>query len=62
MIGAELHLDVKTVLWQETTEWQEGTDSVAGQGDVTVPLLQCPELIALPSQQGSVFAALKAHL
>jgi len=39
-----------------------GSDSAAGNGDVTVPLLQCPELIALPSQQGSVFAALKAHL
>ena len=34
MIGAELHLDVKTVLWQETTMWQEGSDSVAGNGDV----------------------------
>jgi len=39
-----------------------GSDSAAGNGDVTVPLLQCPELIALPSQQGSVFAALKAQL
>jgi len=39
-----------------------GSDSVAGNGDVTVPLLQCPELIALPSQQGSVFAVLKAYL
>jgi len=39
-----------------------GSDSAAGNGDVTVPLLQCPELIALPSQQGSVLAALKAHL
>jgi len=39
-----------------------GSDSAAGNGDVTVPLLQCPELVALPSQQGSVFAALKAHL
>ena len=53
MIGAELHLDVKTVLWQE------GSDSVAGNGDV--PLLQCPELVALPSQQGSMSAAPKAH-
>jgi len=44
VIGAELHLAVKTVLWQETTAWQEGSDSVAGNGDVTVPLLQCPEL------------------
>ena len=34
MIGAELHLDVKTVLWQETTARQEGSDSVAGNGDV----------------------------
>jgi len=34
VIGAELHLDVKTVLWQETTAWQEGSDSVAGNGDV----------------------------
>ena len=34
MIGAELHLDVKTVLWQETTTWQEGSDSVAGNSDV----------------------------
>jgi len=25
---------VKTVLWQETTTWQEGSDSVAGNGDV----------------------------
>jgi len=39
-----------------------GSDSAAGNGDVTVPLLQCPELVALPSQKGSVFAALKAHL
>jgi len=39
-----------------------GSDSAAGNGDVTVPLLQCPELVTLPSQQGSVFAALKAHL
>jgi len=62
VIGAELHLDVKTVLWQETTAWQEGSDSVAGNDDVTVPLLQCPELVALPSQQGSVSAAPKAHL
>ena len=62
MIGAELHLDVEAVLWQETTAWQEGSDSVAGNDDVTVPLLQCPELVALPSQQGSVSAAPKAHL
>ena len=62
MIGAELHLDVEGVLWQETTAWQEGSDSAAGNGDVTVPLLQRPELIALPCQQGSVFAILKAHL
>jgi len=62
VIGAELHLDVKTVLWQETTVWQEGSDSVAGKGDVTLPLLQCSELVALPSQQGSVSAAPKAHL
>jgi len=62
VIGAELHLDVKTVLWQETTAWQEGSDSVAGNGDVTIPLLQCPELVTLPSQQGSVSAAPKAHL
>jgi len=34
VIGAELHLDVKTELWQETTAWQEGIDSVAGNGDV----------------------------
>jgi len=34
VIGAELHLDVKTVLWQETTTWQEGNDSVAGNGDI----------------------------
>jgi len=34
VIGAELHLDVKTVLWQETTAWQEGSDTVAGNGDV----------------------------
>jgi len=34
VIGAELHLEVKTVLWQETTMWQEGSDSVAGNGDV----------------------------
>ena len=39
-----------------------GSDRVAGNGNVTVHLLQCPELVALPSQQGSVFAALKAHL
>jgi len=39
-----------------------GSDSAAGNGDVTVPLLQCPELVALPSQQGSVFAVVKAHL
>jgi len=39
VIGAELHLNVKTVLWQETTAWQEGSDSAAGKGDVTVPLL-----------------------
>jgi len=39
-----------------------GSDSAAGNSDVTVPLLQCPELVALPSQQGSVFATLKAHL
>jgi len=31
------------------------------QEKVTFPLLQCPELIALPSQQGSVSAAPKAH-
>jgi len=31
------------------------------QETVTFPLLQCPELIALPSQQGSVSAAPKAH-
>jgi len=35
VIGAELHLDVKTVLWQETTASQEGSDSVAGNGDIT---------------------------
>jgi len=29
---------------------------------VMFPLLQCPELVALPSQQGSVSAAPKAHL
>jgi len=29
-----MHLDVKTVVWQETTAWQEGSDSVAGNGDV----------------------------
>jgi len=34
VIGAELHLDVKTVLWKETTAWQEGSESVAGNGDV----------------------------
>jgi len=34
VIGAELHLEVKTVLWQETATWQEGSDSVAGNGDV----------------------------
>jgi len=34
VIGAELHLNVKTVLWQERTAWQEGSDSVAGNGDV----------------------------
>jgi len=34
VIGAELHLDVKTVLWQETAMWQEGSDSVAGNSDV----------------------------
>jgi len=34
VIGAELHFEVKTVLWQETTAWQEGSDSVAGNGDV----------------------------
>ena len=34
MIGADLHLKVKTVLWQETATWQEGSDSVAGSGDV----------------------------
>jgi len=62
VIGAELHLDVEAVLWQETTAWQEGSDGVAGNGNVMVPLLQCPELIALPSQQGSVSAAPKAHL
>ena len=62
MIGAELHLDVEAVLLQETTVWQEGSDSAAGISDVTVPLLQCPELVALLSQQGSVSAAPKAHL
>jgi len=36
--------------------------NVSGSSDVTVPLLQCSELVALPSQQGSVFATLKAHL
>jgi len=39
-----------------------GSDNVAGNGDRMVPLLQCPELVAVPSQQGSVFTALKAHL
>jgi len=34
------------------TVWQE---------TVTFPLLQCPELVSLPSQQGSVSAAPKAH-
>jgi len=34
VIGAELHLEVKTVLWQATATWQEGSDSVAGNGDV----------------------------
>jgi len=34
VISAELHLEVKTVLWQETTTWQEGRDSVAENGDV----------------------------
>jgi len=34
VIGAELHLEVKTVLWQETATWQEGSDSEAGNGDV----------------------------
>jgi len=62
VIGAELHLDVEAVLWQEMTAWQEGRDSVAGNGDVTVPLLQCPELVVLPSQQGFVSTAPKAHL
>jgi len=62
VIGAELHLDVEAVLWQEMTAWQEGSDSTAGNGDVTVPLLQCPELVALPSQKDSVSAAPKAHL
>ena len=38
---------------KEVTVWQE---------TVTFPLLQCPELVALPSQQGSVSAAPKAHL
>jgi len=57
VIGAELHLDVKTVLWQETTTWQEGSDSVAGNGDVP----PAPVSRALPSQQGSVSAAPKAH-
>jgi len=31
------------------------------QETVMFPLLQCPELVALPSQQGSVSAAPKAH-
>ena len=39
-----------------------GSNSVAGSGNVTVPMLQCSELVALPSQQSSVFATLKAHL
>jgi len=39
-----------------------GSDSAAENGNVAVPLLQCPELVALPSQQGSVFTTLKAHL
>jgi len=29
---------------------------------MTFPLLQCPKLVTLPSQHGSVFAALKAHV
>jgi len=62
VIGTELHLDVEAVLWQETTAWQEGSDSAAGNGDMTVPLLHCPELVALSSQQGSVSAAPKSHL
>jgi len=62
VIGAELHLDVEAVLWQETTAWQEGSDSATGNGDVTFPLLQCPELVALPSQQGSLSVVPKAHL
>ena len=57
MIGAELHLDVKTVLWQETTTWQEGSDSVEGNSDVP----PAPVFRALPSQQGSVSASPKAH-
>jgi len=62
VIGAELHLDVEAVLWQETTAWQEGSDNAAGNCDVTVPLLQRPKLVALPSQKDSVSAAPKAHL
>ena len=34
MIGVELHLEVKTILLQETTTRQEGRDSVAGNGDI----------------------------
>ena len=37
---------------KEVTVWQE---------TVTFPVLQCPRLVALPSQQGSVSAAPKAH-
>jgi len=61
-----MHLDAEAVLWQknDSVAGSDSTesDSAAGNGDVTVPLFQCPELVALPSQQGSVFATPKAHL
>jgi len=43
VIRAEVHLEVKTVLWQETTTWQEESDSVAGNGDVPpAPVSRAP--------------------
>jgi len=49
VIGAELHLEVKTVLWQETTTWQEGSDSVAGNGDVLPALVSRARRSAFPA-------------
>jgi len=43
---------VKTVLWQETATWQEGSDSVAGNGDVPPAPVSRARRSAFPAEPG----------